>query len=234
MKVAVVTPYFKESDEKLERCHDSVLSQTYSNIKHIMVADGHPSSWTSGKYIEHLTLPVSHNDIGATPRALGALSAFSRGYDAVAFLDADNWYERNHIEIMVDKMLNENLDAVAATRSIYSLDHKFLYIDTFESKIENTVDTNCWLLSKKTYKFMPAWITDPPNHLINDMIFCKVLKANKISMAETNQATVCYVSNWGWHFEQAKLPIPLDAVWLARDSQGNHIKVTEQQKRELT
>jgi hypothetical protein len=108
-----------------------------------------------------------------------------------------------------------------------------MYVDNVESRIDNSVDTNCWLLSKKTFKFMPAWITDEANHLISDMIFCKVLKANKVSMAETNEATVYYTSNWGWHYQQANLPIPLDAVWLAKDSHGNHIKVTEKEKREL-
>lgn len=241
MKVAIITPYFKESDSTLERCHASVLNQTYPNIHHIMIADGHPSAWCeerSGSYLskmklEHITFPKSHNDAGATPRALGALSAFSRGFDAVAFLDADNWYEPDHIEIMVDKMKTENLGAVVATRTIYSTECKFMYVDLIESKIENTVDTNCWLLNKSLYKFMPAWITDKPNHLISDMIFCKVLKANKITMAQVSKPTVCYVSNWGWHYEQAKLPIPIDAVWLAKESNGDHIKVTEQQKLKL-
>lgn len=233
MKIAVITPYINESTDILSRCHDSVMNQTYLNVSHIMVADGHPSAWTGGKRIEHITLPISHHDAGATPRALGALSAFSRGYDAVAFLDADNWYQPEHIKIMVDKMTSDNLDAVVATRNIFSLDGKFMYTDTIESNIANTVDTNCWLLSKKTFKFMPAWITDPANHLISDMVFCKVLKANKVSMAETGKSTVNYTSNWGWHYEQLKLPIPIDAVWLARDSQGNHIKITEKEKREL-
>ena len=33
-----------------------------------------------------------HGDIGSTPRLIGSYHAIGLGVDAVAFLDADNWY----------------------------------------------------------------------------------------------------------------------------------------------
>ena len=42
MRVAVVTPYWKEPIDVLERCWRSVRTQTHCDIVHYMVADGHP------------------------------------------------------------------------------------------------------------------------------------------------------------------------------------------------
>jgi hypothetical protein len=98
MRVAVVTPYYNETDQQLERCIESVVDQSYRDVTHVMVADGLPREWQpTGRQFEHIMLPHSHADAGATPRSIGALSAFSREFDAVAFLYSDNWYEPNHI-----------------------------------------------------------------------------------------------------------------------------------------
>jgi hypothetical protein len=44
MRVAVITPYFKEPLEQLRRCHESVANQTHGETVHFMVADGHPQA----------------------------------------------------------------------------------------------------------------------------------------------------------------------------------------------
>ncbi|MDP9413866.1 MAG: hypothetical protein M3Q08_07205 [Pseudomonadota bacterium] len=73
MKVAVVTPYYREPLETLERCHESVRRQPHS-CTHFMVADGHPraevNSWPD---VQHFALPVSHGDYGNTPRSIGGV-----------------------------------------------------------------------------------------------------------------------------------------------------------------
>lgn len=100
-KVALITPYYTESVDLLRRCHESVASQTYPGVTHIMVADGHPNNVVDEWDCEHLKLPESHRDSGATPRAVAALSAFGRGYDAVGFIDADNSVDPDHVACMV-------------------------------------------------------------------------------------------------------------------------------------
>jgi len=44
MRVAVVTPYYKEPEAWLARCLTSVREQTYP-VTHLVVADGHPQPW---------------------------------------------------------------------------------------------------------------------------------------------------------------------------------------------
>ena len=230
MRIAVVTPYYNETDQQLARCMDSVANQTH-DVTHIMVSDGSRQNWRwRGRY-DHIVLPCSHNDAGATPRAIGALSAFSRGFDAVAFLDADNWYEPNHIEEMVAAMQKTNVDAIIATRTIYGLDGKALYVDRIESNGENMVDTNCMFLSNRTCYFMSFWITQPSHRLVSDRVFWQSCLSNGITVVRCETPTVAYVSKWAWHYQHAGTAIPDDAVWLHTDEQGNYKQIKNKDRR---
>lgn len=220
MRVAVVTPYYKETDMQLNRCMSSVNSQTYP-VTHIMVADGHPKQLDPiYRFVEHMILPFSHSDAGATPRALGALSAFSRGYDAVAFLDADNWYETNHIDTMVKVIEDSNAAAVVATRTIYSQDCTPMYVDRVESNGENMVDTNSWFVTRKAMHLMTTWVVDPAQRLWSDRHFAKAMFSCGLNIVRCEEPTVAYVTKWAWHYKHAGLPIPPEAVWIDVDDNG--------------
>ena len=245
MKVAVVTPYYRESFEILMRCHNSVKSQTYPDITHFLVADGFPNI-TCDKLqnfkiknnkktikVQHIKLPNSHNDAGATPRAIGALSAFSQQFDAVAFLDADNWYEPDHISEMVENMKANSSDAVIATRTIHALDETPLYVDTIESNGENMVDTNSWFLGRNTSRLMSFWITAPSQRLVSDKIFFYACRQNNMKISRCLKPTVAYVTHWAWHYKQAGKLIPPDSVWIDTDKNGSLIHIKEKDRRLL-
>ena len=100
LKIAVVTPYNKENDDILRQCHVSVLRQSYP-CTHILVADGHPKSLFDEPKTMHVILPQANGDMGNTPRAIGGILADAYGFDAVAYLDADNWYDPSHIEGLI-------------------------------------------------------------------------------------------------------------------------------------
>lgn len=145
MKIAIITPYYKEDRKTLHRCHESVLAQTF-RCDHIMVADGHHQEIDDWDII-HLKLPKSHGDFGDTPRAMGAMMAYSQGYDAICWLDADNWLEPNHVEEMV-KTLGQEQRIVTATRNLYRPDGSFLGLCT-ESNGESFNDTNCYFIPRE-------------------------------------------------------------------------------------
>lgn len=65
MRVAVITPYFKESRAWIERCIQSVRKQSFA-CEHFLVADGHAQDWIEGEEVRHLRLDRSHADYGAT------------------------------------------------------------------------------------------------------------------------------------------------------------------------
>ena len=233
MRVAVVTPYLKESDDVLARCHASVLSQVDVKLTHILVSDGMPNALCSTFNAEHIILPITHDDAGATPRLIGAISAFGRGYDAVAFLDADNWYFPNHIKTVSELLQKSGSDAVFAMRSIYDKNNNFMYVDSIESIGEYMVDTNCWFLSKKMLPLLHTWIINKSDKLINDKIFFTACKQSNAKIEKCNQPTVAYVTKWAWHYYTAKKQIPEDAVWLQKDAMGNYIHVTEKDRKFL-
>src|SRR6185369_3572393 len=125
LRVATITAYYRETLEILRQCHESVSAQTYPTT-HFMVADGVPQKAVDDWKVEHIALPRSHGDFGDTPRVIGAISALNLGYDAVTFLDADNWYHRKHIEVMVGAHKQTGRDVCLASRTIHRLDGSFM------------------------------------------------------------------------------------------------------------
>lgn len=231
MKVAMITPYFKETIDCLKRCHFSVKYQTYPDVTHIMVADGNSSPLVESWKGEHISLPESHTDAGATPRAIAAISAFSRGYDVVGFIDADNWLDNDHVEVMLKTLKESDNDGVIATRRImHKEDSRELYVDRVESNGDNMVDTNCMFLTRKSLNLMTYWVTEPGKELISDRHFWGAVKHFDFRIARSLKPTVNYVTKWAWHYEYAGVEIPPDSVWLEKDEAGNFIHMTHEEK----
>ena len=109
--VAVITPYCVEPLELLERNQASVRSQTRP-CRHVLVAYGFARGGVNGWAVDHVILPRSHSDIGSTPRLIGCYHAIGLGCDAVAFLDADNWYHSDHIRVLMDLRREEVVHGV--------------------------------------------------------------------------------------------------------------------------
>jgi Glycosyl transferase family 2 len=220
MRVAIITPYHSEDAVTLRRCHDSVLRQTYGNVRHIMVSDGNPHPMVDKLDVDHYKLPLAHADAGATPRALAAISAFSRGYDAVGFIDADNYLKPDHVQIMVDVLAESSADGVIATRVIHSQDDREMYVDRIESNGENMIDTNSWFLTRKALPAMTGWVVEPGQRLWSDRYFAKAVLDSGMSIVRSEEPTVVYVTKWAWHYQHAGWPIPAGSVWINRAADG--------------
>ena len=219
MKVAVVTPYYDESIDVLKRCHDSVRNQTTA-VKHIMVGDGRSRELIDSWKAEHYKLPYAHDDAGATPRAIGAISAFSRGYDVIMFLDADNWYEPPHVQTLVGILQESGADAVIGTRTIHAQDGSEMYVDRIESNGENMIDTNTWALTRAALPYLHAWVVEEKNRLWSDRFFDHAMRTSELKIARCHIPTVAYVTKWAWHYQHAGWPIPDDAVWIHTEADG--------------
>jgi len=222
----MITPYHGEDAVTLRRCHDSVKHQTYANVRHMMVSDGQPHPMIDKLDVDHYKLPMAHDDAGATPRAMAALSAFSQGYDAIGFIDADCYIKPNHVELMVQIIQESNADGVIATRVIHSQDDREMYVDTVESNGENMVDTNSWFLTRKSLPAMTGWIVEPGQRLWSDRHFTAAIARSGMMLAQSTQATVVYVTRWAWHYQYAGWPIPDGTVWINQNADGslNHVK----------
>lgn len=191
MKVAVISPYYKESTDILRRCHDSVLKQTYT-CTHILVADGYANSEIDNWNADHIKLPKSHNDIGSTPRLIGSFHAIGLGFDAVAFLDADNWLRNDHIESLVNLFYSTNASFLYSNRNLCRLDGSILKIDK-QSFPPTFVDTNCMMFTRNGFHIIHKWVLMPSyGHLIGDRIITHYIKKSGIKMAYSDLPTVYY------------------------------------------
>lgn len=195
MKVAVVTPYFREDIDILTRCLRSVKGQTVE-CDHFVVADGFPQDWVDLTQVKHIKLDRSHNNFGNTPRCIGAMLAASRDYDAITFLDADNWYDRDHVETCCRAAaIAPNLDFIAARRRFMRVDQSILPWP--EEPTDQLIDTNCFFLLKSSFHMIPLWgLTPTPLTMYCDRVFLAGLQNAKMNYISTDKITVNYLCTW--------------------------------------
>lgn len=210
MKVAVITPYHREPVETLKRCHESVRAQTHP-CTHFMVADGHAAPPVADWDVQHIVLPKSHGDYGNTPRCLGAVSALNQGFEAFAFLDADNWYAADHVESLVDACAQTRAAAAFASRHVVLPDGQAVEVGG-DGALAGHVDTNCMFLTTSAAFLLPIWaMMDPSLAVIGDRIVLRALQQRGLPAVETGRRTVFYESRWATHYELAGQAVPPDA-----------------------
>jgi glycosyltransferase involved in cell wall biosynthesis len=202
LRVAVVTPYYQETPETLAKCCDSVRNQTYA-CTHVLVADGHPQQRIATSGALQIVLPAAHHDNGNTARMIGAISAMNQGFSAIAFLDADNWYEPNHIARMVALHRRTQADVCTAGRMIVREDGSPMFVD-WESNGVDFTDTSCLWLTGQALSLVPLWGMMPPAAgPIGDRVFWRAVVNQGLSRAHDPSPTVAFRTRYQYHYEQA-------------------------------
>ena len=206
-RVAVITPYYKEPLNLLRQCHDSVRAQSEPCL-HVLVADGHPRLRINRWQAEHVRLPRSHGDIGSTPRLIGSYHAIGLGVDAVAFLDADNWYGPDHIANLMAAMDQHQADFVSSSRTLCRLDGSVMGPCPLTDP-ERFIDTNAMLFGRGAFPLLQQWVLMPPyGHLIGDRIMLHHLKQSGLECQHVNQGSVFYRCSKAGLYRQLNEPIP--------------------------
>lgn len=206
-RVAVITPYYKESLAQLRKCHDSVLAQSEPCL-HVLVADGHRRRRINHWRAEHVRLPRSHGDIGSTPRLIGSYHAIGLGVDAVAFLDADNWYRADHIASLLAAMDQHRADFVSSSRTLCRLDGTVMGPCPLTDQ-DRFIDTNAMLLGRGAFPVLHQWVLMPPyGHLIGDRVMLHHLKKAGVRRRHLNQGSVFYCCAKAGLYKQLKEQIP--------------------------
>lgn len=212
MKVAVITPYHEPNSPYLKDCIDSVKSQTHADVIHVLIGDGctlppelaHPN-------LHNIPLPRRLNNYGDSPRSIGVVYAFSLGADAVAFLDSDNWYAPNHIELMVENCLTSQSDVVTSLRYIAHLNGSPLGICP-ESDGNIFCDTNCLFVTRRLAEEAGVWWLIPDDmHVIDDRVIWDTLIHATDQISCTDTASVFYRSAFEVHYRMFCVPAPQGA-----------------------
>ncbi len=196
MRIAVVTPYYQEPREYLQRNLASVREQTYP-ADHIMVADGFAQDWLDDEPLRHLRLDRGHADYGNTPRAVGAILAASEGYDGVCFLDADNWFSPEHVESCVETLVDSGADYVHTLRQLVRDNGTVMPLGVGEDVTGQHVDTNCYCLSRGAFHTLSRWALMPKQMAsLGDRFYLQSLRKEGLSSAGTGRKTVNYLCTW--------------------------------------
>jgi FkbM family methyltransferase len=223
MRIAVVTPYHREADDVLRTCLSSVRDQTYADCRHFMVADGFPNDVVDRYATTHIRLPTAHGDNGNLGRCLGAFTAIAEGYDAVAFLDADNWYRPDHIARMVDLQDRTGAAICTSGRSVHRMDGTVLYDRDSESDGVTFADTSCLCVFRPAYDVIALWGTMPREAgPVCDHVMWEAIRLRGIARAHDPEPTVAFRTRYAFHYVNAGETPPPNAkvtdtrnAWLA-------------------
>lgn len=139
--VIVITP--SVGTDFLIKAVDSVLKQTYLNVKHLIVADGQEyEAAIRGKINLHFpeddriivtSTPYNTGAGGWNGQRIYAAYPHLLTQDYILFLDEDNWYEPDHVRSLVDVIERRNYDWAYSLRNVYTKDEKFVDKDCCES-----------------------------------------------------------------------------------------------------
>lgn len=171
--LVVVTPTTGDVP-MLRRCLQSVQRQGVVCLRHLVVCDGPEATERSRPLREEFAdkVPVHWLDLPyttGTDRWNGhriyasapflAASAFTGGpADFLAYLDEDNWYGPCHLSDLLDKVLDEGLDAAFSLRMIHDKQGALVCPDSCESLGDLAPasvgryflgDTSAWLLRRE-------------------------------------------------------------------------------------
>ncbi len=109
--VSVIVPIYKV-EPYLERCLDSIMGQTYSNLEIILVNDGSPDGCGAvcDRYKEKDSrIKVIHKENGGQASARNAGLDICTG-DFISFIDPDDFIEPDMMEVMVGSMKRTGSD----------------------------------------------------------------------------------------------------------------------------
>lgn len=239
-RVAIVTPYHGEPLAWIAKAHASVRLQTHA-ATHILVGDGKPEAAIDTWDAQHIVLPAGHRDWGHTPRAIGALSAAAQGFDAIGFLDADNWFYPDHVASLLALQAEQDLEVTSSLRVMHHVDGRLLHRCMLVDGIE-TFDTNCLMLFPPAYSALSVFALVPPDvRYIADRWVSIWLKRRNRRIGCTRKGTVAYRVRYKYFYDTSPLPMPTEHIvdlkiphprelrqwWLAlpQDERDYHMKV---------
>lgn len=211
MNLCVVTPYFETNPEWVRQAHASVRSQSIP-AHHILVCDGSSPVEIADFKGTHIVLQRNFRDYGNTPRLIGCYRAISQEADAIAFLDADNWYYPDHLENLVAFAQERQLDACCSARMLHRLDGSFMMKCPVVDG-SAFIDTNCLLIMKPALKHLIAWgLIAQDVAATADQIVWKHLQSAGARVGFLDRPTVGYRTRHLRHYELANENPPSNVV----------------------
>ena len=112
--ISVIVPIY-HVEQYLNRCVESLVNQTYSNLEIILVDDGSPDNcpkmcddWVQ----KDSRIKVIHKGNGGLSDARNAGMQIANG-DVICFIDSDDWIDLKAFEVMLNVMQDDESDIIS-------------------------------------------------------------------------------------------------------------------------
>jgi hypothetical protein len=205
MRVAIVTA-FNQASLELDRLCASVAAQT-SPVTHILVGEASEADQLTAKYgAQQVKLCDFHDDFGTTARSIGGMSAFNRGFDAIAYLDPPHWIDSDHIARAIHAVGATGAHVVFSERKIILPNSLPLEGGDPEDASRSWVDGNRHFLTNKAAASVLDWaMLDRPiaGHASAGVV--ALLALHKTLAAWTGRPTLNFVGNTAHYLKLANL-----------------------------
>lgn len=139
-KVSIIVPVYNV-EKYIDKCINSIIVQTYSNLEIILVDDGSPDAcpqicdkWE--KMDERIKV-IHQENLGVSAARNKALSQMTGDY--ILFVDSDDWIAENMVETLVDK-IEESTEIDAVFCGYIEIDEKGNRLRSVEPKYKCDVD----------------------------------------------------------------------------------------------
>ena len=201
--VTVITPTTGAS--YLKQALESVKSQTYENVQHLVVVDGnHPKAHVMLQdypEVDVIELPYPTGiDRYNGHRIYGASTYLAKG-EYLCFLDEDNWLEPDHVESMM-KVIESGNQWAYSLRKITDKDGNYMCNDDCESLgkypsclNDYFVDVGCYFFPKElALQLTPIWHRKArePGVPEVDRMLIHVLRQNNLTCDSNGLYTLNY------------------------------------------
>lgn len=171
--ISVVVPIYNV-DKYLDRCVDSIIKQTYTNLEIILVDDG--SSDNSPKMCDDWNsrdkrIKVIHKENGGLSDARNAGMIIATG-EIISFIDSDDWIEHEMFEKMLNRKQKDNSDIVSCGVKWVKEDGSIIRDVTSDNEIIDTTTAMKELINDNKLK-QHVWNKIYNRNLIKDIPFEK-------------------------------------------------------------
>lgn len=208
-RIAVITPTYKTPTPWLEQCIRSVHAQTIGSIMHVLINDGDPDfclpNCFTGKFIQ---ADRHYGDFGDTPRWIGVQWAIKWGADAIAFLDADNWFEPYHLQTCVRACWEQRAGVVTSQRMLVALNGAPI-AKCRQCGTRDFADTSSLFFRASAFEALAAWgEMEDWQHVIGDRILWQSVHDMGFRIGHTDTVTFNYRCTNRMFYDSYGLPAP--------------------------
>ena len=151
-KISVIVPIYNV-EQYLRRCIDSIINQTYKNLEIILIDDGSTdnSSTICDEYCKKdKRIKVIHKNNEGVSSARNKGIELSKG-KYIVFIDSDDYVSNEHIEVLYDCIISNNVDLVISNLIDISEDGIILNNEEKESFLMNKDQCLKELLSEDNF-----------------------------------------------------------------------------------